>query len=192
LLKFQGIWSLVLHHWKGHEVDQGSATFTVKGDACTVVRENGTKKATWRIKLDAAQEPKQIDFLGGGDDVPGIYKLEGTTLLICQGQIGKDRPSTFAAEAEGDDTLFVFRRLTSAAGTNERPVKVGHIIVVGNTKTEDAAILKKVPLRPGDALDYQALRTAKKNLAALKATITVIESGEESDYKDIRVTVVEK
>ncbi len=79
-----------------------------------------------------------------------------------------------------------------ADGANEKPVKVGHIILVGNTKTEQAAILKKVPLRPGDAIDYQALRTAQKNLAPLHATITVVESGEDADYKDIRVTVVEK
>jgi len=79
-----------------------------------------------------------------------------------------------------------------ADGANEKPVKVGLIQIVGNTKTEDAAILKEIPLRPGDAVDYQALRTAKKNLAALKATIDLIESVDNADYKDIRVTVVEK
>jgi outer membrane protein assembly factor BamA len=86
----------------------------------------------------------------------------------------------------------VFRRLTPADGANEKPVKVGHIFLVGNTKTEQAAILKKVPLRPGDTIDYQALRAAEKNLAALKATIDLIESVDHADYKDIRVTVVEK
>jgi hypothetical protein len=53
-------------------------------------------------------------------------------------------------------------------------------------------ILKMIPLGPGDVLDYQALRTAEKNLAALNPTITVIESGEGADFNDIRVTVVEK
>jgi hypothetical protein len=156
------------------------------------VKEQGSKKATWRIKLDAAKQPKQIDFLGDGEKVPGIYKLERTTLLLCQGELGKDRPSTFDTEAEGDDSLFVLRRLTPADGANEKAVKVGHIFLVGNMKTEQAAILKKVSLCSGDTLDYQALRTAKKNLAALNAIITVIESGEDSDCKDIRVTVVEK
>jgi hypothetical protein len=70
--------------------------------------------------------------------------------------------------------------------------KVGRIIIVGNTKTETSVILKMLPLGPGDVLDYQALRTAEKNLAALNPTITVIESGEGADFKDIRVTVVEK
>jgi uncharacterized protein (TIGR03067 family) len=121
LVKFQGTWSLLLRHWKGHEIDNGPATLMVKGDACTVVYEKGTRKATWRIKLDATKQPKQIDFLGGGEKVPGIYKLDGTTLLICQGQSGKDRPSTFDTEAESDDSLFVFRRLSACWEKNLAP-----------------------------------------------------------------------
>jgi RNA polymerase sigma factor (sigma-70 family) len=193
LAKLQGTWLLVLHHWKGRDVDPGPATLSFKSDACTVIRKNG--KATWRIKLGAAkkpEQPKQIDFLAGDAKTPGIYKLEGTTLLICQGPDGKDRPSEFAAGAESDDELFVFRRLTPADGVDERPVKVGSIVILGNTKTEDGAIRKILRLRPGDAIDYQALRTAKKNLEALKATIDLVESVDNADYKDIRVTVVEK
>jgi uncharacterized protein (TIGR03067 family) len=191
LVKFQGTWSLVLHHWKGHDPERGPMTLTVKGDACTSAWKDGTERHTWRIKLDAAKQPKQIDFLAGGDKVPGIYKVEGATLVICMPD-GKDRPSEFAAPATGDDELFVFRRLTPADGATEKPVKVANIFLVGNTKTEDAAILKKIPQRPGDALDYEVLRTAQKNLAALRATIDLIERVDNADYKDLRVTVVEK
>jgi hypothetical protein len=52
-------------------------------------------------------------------------------------------------------------------------------------------ILKMVPLAPGDVLDHRALRAAEKNLAALHAAISVIESGGGSDFKDVRVTVTE-
>jgi hypothetical protein len=79
-----------------------------------------------------------------------------------------------------------------SARTPERPVRVGQIIVVGNTKTATSIILKKIPLRPGDVLDYQAVRRAEKNLAELKATITVIDGGETAAFKDILVTVAEK
>jgi hypothetical protein len=74
----------------------------------------------------------------------------------------------------------------------ERAARVGRIIIVGNTKTEDGAIRKILRLHPGDVIDYEALRTAEKNLAALKARIDLIESVDNPDYKDIRVTVVEK
>jgi RNA polymerase sigma factor (sigma-70 family) len=70
--------------------------------------------------------------------------------------------------------------------------KVGHIIIVGNTKTEDGAIRKILRLHPGDVINYEALRIAQKNLAALKARIDLIESVDNVDYRDIRVTVVEK
>jgi hypothetical protein len=49
-----------------------------------------------------------------------------------------------------------------------------------------------IPLAPGDVLDYQALRTAEKNLAAFNPTITVVESSDSADFKDVRVTVKEK
>jgi outer membrane protein assembly factor BamA len=64
--------------------------------------------------------------------------------------------------------------------------------VEGNTKTATSVILKQIPLSPGEVLDYQALRTAEKNLAAFSPTITVVASNDSADFKDIRVTVKEK
>jgi hypothetical protein len=49
-----------------------------------------------------------------------------------------------------------------------------------------------LPLSPGDVLDYHVLRTAEKNLAAFRATITVEESIWNADIKDVRVRVEEK
>ena len=77
-------------------------------------------------------------------------------------------------------------------GGYEGTARVGKIVVVGNTKTETSVILKMIPLSPGDVLDYQALRTAERNLAAFRPTITVEESGDNPDSKDVRVTVKEK
>jgi hypothetical protein len=76
--------------------------------------------------------------------------------------------------------------------TAQRKARVGNIIIVGNTRTATSVILKKIPLLPGDALDYKALKTAEKNLAAFNPTITVEESSGSGDFKDIRVTVREK
>jgi uncharacterized protein (TIGR03067 family) len=80
----------------------------------------------------------------------------------------------------------------NAYSADERPVRVGRIFVVGNTMTEASAILKKIPLSPGEVLDYQALRTAEKNLAAFNPKITVIEGVGTGEFKDIQVTVQEK
>jgi uncharacterized protein (TIGR03067 family) len=73
----------------------------------------------------------------------------------------------------------------------ERPARVGKIFVVGNTRTETSVILKKIPLFPGTVLDYQALRTAEKNLATLNPTITVLDGGD-PNFKDIQVKVEEE
>lgn len=70
----------------------------------------------------------------------------------------------------------------------ERPVRVGKILIVGSTKTESSAILQKLPLHPGEVLDYQTLRTAEKNLATLKATLTVIDCCENAEVRDILVS----
>lgn len=76
--------------------------------------------------------------------------------------------------------------------TEKTPSRVGMIIIVGNTKTATSVLLKRIPLSPGDILDYQALRAAKKNLAAFNPTITVVESSNNSNFKDVLVTVKEK
>jgi hypothetical protein len=79
----------------------------------------------------------------------------------------------------------------NAYNAAERTAKVGKIIVVGNTKTETSVILKMIPLTPGDVLDYQALRTAEKNLAALNPTITVEQRDDSAEF-NVLVTVREK
>lgn len=77
------------------------------------------------------------------------------------------------------------------ADAKEKPVaRVGEIIVVGNERTPTTAILKILKIYPGEILDYQALRTAEKNLAAFRATVAVVES--DTEFKDILITVKEK
>jgi RNA polymerase sigma-70 factor (ECF subfamily) len=76
--------------------------------------------------------------------------------------------------------------------TDKKAARVGSIFLVGNTKTEQSVILEKIPLAPGDVIDYHALRKAEKDLASFHASITVLESDSESDFKDILVRVKEK
>ncbi len=70
--------------------------------------------------------------------------------------------------------------------------RVGQIFVVGNTKTPTDVIVKQLALFPGQVLEYPALRQAEKKLAKWKATVTIVENGEGSAYKDILVKVNEQ
>jgi hypothetical protein len=77
-----------------------------------------------------------------------------------------------------------------AKGKTKPAARVGEIIVVGNVRTPTTDILKILRIYPGEILDYPALRTAEKNLAAFNATVTVIES--DTEFRDILITVKEK
>jgi RNA polymerase sigma factor (sigma-70 family) len=61
---------------------------------------------------------------------------------------------------------------------------VGEIVIIGNTK-RDSVYRKAMQLVPGQVLDDKTLRTAEKNLAAVDATIEVIDT-DNPDVKDIR------
>jgi len=73
----------------------------------------------------------------------------------------------------------------------DKSIRLGLIIVVGNTVTKTADILNQIGLQPGQVLDDQALRTAEKNLAQFNPTIKVID-GDSPELKDILVKVKEK
>jgi RNA polymerase sigma factor (sigma-70 family) len=82
---------------------------------------------------------------------------------------------------------------TEANGKKEpRIARVGQIVVVGNTKTPTAVILKKMQVFPGQVLDTKALQKAEECLAALQAVIIVTESNHGSGYRDVLVTVKEE
>ncbi|HXG10251.1 MAG TPA: outer membrane protein assembly factor BamA [Gemmataceae bacterium] len=82
------------------------------------------------------------------------------------------------------------------------PARVGQIFIVGNEVTRQNVILRQVPLFPGQILTYPDLRVAERNLARLnifevnpetgvRPTVTVINPEEDSEFKDILVTVQE-
>jgi hypothetical protein len=73
----------------------------------------------------------------------------------------------------------------------KRPARVGQIIVVGNTRTEQSVILEQLQLYPGQVLTPAELRAAERRLERLNATVSAIDS-EGSDYKDILIRVREK
>jgi outer membrane protein assembly complex protein YaeT len=82
------------------------------------------------------------------------------------------------------------------------PAKVGQIIIVGNTVTQDRVIRKEIPLCPGQILTYPDLKLAERNLArrnifemnqetGVHPTVEVLPNPNDSEFKDILVRVQE-
>ena len=77
------------------------------------------------------------------------------------------------------------------------PARVGQIIIIGNEKTSDEAILGQLPFFPGQILNYPDLRIAEQNLSRLKGLksnpkVTVIGREGDGEFRDIQITVEEK
>lgn len=83
------------------------------------------------------------------------------------------------------------------------PVRVGRILVRGNTRTPTQVILSHVHLRQGQLLAYPELRKGERNLLrtnlfesdperGIRPTVSVVDSYDEKPVKDILVEVQEK
>jgi hypothetical protein len=98
------------------------------------------------------------------------------------------------------DTIYAERareRLAELKKAKEKPPsRIGQIFISGNKKLSEEAVLKKVPLFPGEILNFPDLDIADRNLARLKgvksAKVSVIDREGEGVYKDIHITVEEK
>jgi outer membrane protein assembly factor BamA len=120
--------------------------------------------------------------------------MDMTVLLVSAALLcsGADSPR------EGIDSSTV------KAPTEKKPLRVGQIFVIGNTRTKMSIILDQVRLYPGQVLDFSEIRRAERNLArlsifrcspdgAVRPTITVVDGpeGPDSVYKDVIIKVDE-
>jgi outer membrane protein assembly factor BamA len=91
---------------------------------------------------------------------------------------------------------------TGTAIGPDRPIRVGRIVVTGNTRTRQDVILSQVPFYPGQVLNAADLVTAEKNLARLgifkstpdgvHPTVTIVDPDMDGEFKDILITVEEE
>ncbi len=83
------------------------------------------------------------------------------------------------------------------------PTRVGQIFIVGNTMTRDAVVRYWLDLYPGQELMFPHLRIGERNLAqsglfvvdrqkGIRPTVTVLDNGGNSGFKDLLVQVKEK
>jgi uncharacterized protein (TIGR03067 family) len=104
--RLQGIWSVVSAEMGGKPTKFEKAVFMVDGKrACWQTSEIENQGGLY---LDPAGKPKAYDFVTSQRTVEGIYALDGDTLRLCQ---ATKRPVEFATQKDGEQVLFVLRRI---------------------------------------------------------------------------------
>jgi uncharacterized protein (TIGR03067 family) len=101
LKRLQGTWELVgavVHGVRGGV--SPDAVLVIKGDLASELRA-GAVAGRWRLTLDPSKSPRAIDLKEdrGNSLLLGVYELEGDTLTLCYGSVGraKGRPADLKA-----------------------------------------------------------------------------------------------
>lgn len=103
-----------------------------------------------------------------------------------------------ALSRHSPDTLYAEPAKQRLSQSKEKPpARVGQLIIIGNEKISDEAILEQVPFFPGQILAYPDLRIAEQNLSRLKGLksnpkVTVIDREGDGEFKDIEIRIEEK
>lgn len=116
LEKFQGQWTPTRYVKDGKALDEKALKqieLTVEGNKSTF--KKGANITHGIYKVNPAKAPKELDItLTDGSDADktlrAIYKFDGDDLVICVGQLGKDRPKEFASKEDSQQILEVWKR----------------------------------------------------------------------------------
>jgi uncharacterized protein (TIGR03067 family) len=115
--KMQGEWTMASGERNGQAIPDEfvqSLKRTIKGNQYTVKREDEViNGGTYTI--DATKSPKTIDLKvtegqAAGQEMHGIYELDGDTIKICYANPGKPRPTEFNAKEGTEQTLATWKR----------------------------------------------------------------------------------
>lgn len=123
--EIQGVWQVVSSR-QDDVVNVGmDASLTVDGHAFTLSfrgpRGAIVDERSGQIEIDVTKNPKSIDFFDSkenGEDLIGIYKLEGDILTICVGEVHeRKRPRNFKwPQGPGIMRMECQRRKSAAGG----------------------------------------------------------------------------
>ena len=115
----QGTWTMVSGERDGQAFPSGYLTNServVKGDETTVTVQ-GRLFMEAKFSLDPSKSPKTIDYAisGGryeGQNMQGIYELNGDQVKFCFSTPGKERPSGFVTKPDDGRTMSVWKLQT--------------------------------------------------------------------------------
>jgi uncharacterized protein (TIGR03067 family) len=113
--KMEGNWkvtSLVMNGKPAPAKEYERVKAVIKGSTLTL--EGGGKDENVSFTLNPKKNPREIDMTVKGEKkkIPGIYKVDSTTLTLCFSKAGKDpRPKTFDTKDKASYTLIVFKRV---------------------------------------------------------------------------------
>ena len=118
LKKMAGDWVPVMMQLNGKKQPETvlkGIKLTISGNKYNTVAGKELDEGT--LKLDATQEPRQMDIITSvgenkGKPIPCIYELKGNELRVCYGLNGTARPADFKSDedAKGAVLLITYKR----------------------------------------------------------------------------------
>ncbi len=108
----QGIWEIVglENGGKAHPAaNYKGNTLAFTKDKATL-RESGYQSIEFTFSLDPAKTPKTIELTARGNQIHGIYKLDGDDLTLSVSLGGLRPPGEFATKTGGDSETFTLKR----------------------------------------------------------------------------------
>ena len=130
LARFQGTWQLIAAESTGEKTPAErikAVRVTIAGNTHTVRFGEQIVAHDVSFAIDPSRSPKEVtdtinDGPNRGNQIRGIYNLEGDTLISCVAPVGKDRPTAFSAAPGSGWTLRVFRRAKADSTAQEAAI----------------------------------------------------------------------
>jgi uncharacterized protein (TIGR03067 family) len=111
LEQIQGTWLLVSAERDGKSTPEEIVQqIRLVFEEDKLLTKNKDRVTETQFRLDSGKEPAEIDVDMGGQIGRGLYALRGDSLKIVHGEVGRARPTEFAAPAGSGLTLLVLKR----------------------------------------------------------------------------------